>query len=75
MKKELELAIRILENSTRYDLKQVDYIIQGNTIKVFSKDHPSFNATCLIGTLSSISNLGSYVDYDKQFEKTVLVLF
>jgi hypothetical protein len=75
MKKELELAIRILENSTQYDLKQVDYIIQGNTIKVFSKDYSSFHATCLIGTLSSISNLNSYVDYDKQFQKVVLALF
>jgi hypothetical protein len=75
MKKELELAIKILENSRQYDLKQIDYIIDGNTLKVFSKDYSAFHATSLIGTLSSISNLHSYLDYDQNFQKTLLVLF
>ena len=75
MKNEIELAIRILENSTQYDLKQIDYVIKGDTLKVFSKDHSTFHATSLIGTIATIDKVNSYLDYDNEFQKVVLVIF
>ena len=75
MKKEIELAIRIVENSTQHDLGQIEYAIDGKTIKVYAKDSAIFSATSLIGVLSSISNLYCYIDYDKNLQKIVLVVF
>ena len=64
-----------MENSTQHDLGQIEYVIDGKTIKVYAKDSAIFSATSLIGVLSSISNLYCYIDYDKNLQKIVLVVF
>lgn len=75
MKKELKLVIDIIENSIRYELGQLNYIIEGNNITVFEKGHNTFHACSLIGLISKIDKVNCYMDYNKNTDKVELRIF
>jgi hypothetical protein len=75
MKKELNLIIEILENSISLQLHQIEYKIDGGSLKVYSKNSKQFSPTKLIGIIDGIDNVNCYVDYDEKLDKVVLVVF
>ena len=75
MKKELQLVINLIENSIRYELGQVNFTIDNNTLTLFEKGHSCLYGTNLIGLISKIDKVNSYVDYDRELQKVVLRVF
>jgi hypothetical protein len=75
MKKEMEIVIAVIENSIRYELGQIDFMVEGNSITVFEKGHNTFSACSLIGLISKIDKVNCYLDYNKEIDKVQLRIF
>lgn len=71
----MEIVIAVIENSISYNLGHIDFMVEGNNITVFEKEHNIFSACSLIGLISKIDKVNCYMDYNKKTDKIQLRIF